>query len=135
MPARETTLLRGKPVADAVYAGLESRIAALADRGIVPGLAAVLVGDNPASEIYVRSKTRSFERLNLLADTIRLPAETTEEELSALIGRLNANDSFHGLLVQLPLPPHLPADRLLDRVSPQKDVDGFHPLNLGRLMA
>ena len=135
MAARKPSLLRGKPVADAIYAGLEPRIAALAERGTVPGLAVVLVGDNPASEVYVRSKTRSFARLNLLADTIRLPADTTEEDLSALIDRLNADDSFHGLLVQLPLPAHLPADQLLDQVSPLKDVDGFHPFNLGQLMA
>ncbi|MCH7573687.1 MAG: bifunctional 5,10-methylenetetrahydrofolate dehydrogenase/5,10-methenyltetrahydrofolate cyclohydrolase [Candidatus Marinimicrobia bacterium] len=135
MTARETTLLRGKPVADGVYAKLEPRIAALADRGVVPGLAAILVGENPASQVYVRSKSKAFARLGLMAETFALPSDTSASDLGALIDRLNGDDRFHGLLVQLPLPAHLAADRLLDRVTPDKDVDGFHPYNLGLLMA
>ena len=135
MTARETTLLRGKPVADGVYAKLEPRIAALAHRGVVPGLAAILVGDNPASQVYVRSKTKAFARLGLMAETFALPGDTSAADLGALIDRLNGDDRFHGLLVHLPLPAHLAAGRLLDRVTPDKDVDGFHPYNLGLLMA
>ena len=135
MTARETTLLRGKPVAADVYAGLEPRIATLADREIVPGLAVILVGENPASQVYVRSKTKAFDRLGLLAETFDLPGDTSEAALGALIDRLNSDDTFHGLLVQLPLPAHLNGQRLLDRVSPEKDVDGFHPYNMGLLMA
>ncbi len=126
--------MAGKPVAEAAYNGLKPRIAALRKHGVVPGLVAVRVGDDPASMVYVRAKTRAFERLNLVADTIELAPSTTQDELLELIDRLNADDKYHGILVQLPLPVQINPDRVLERVSPLKDVDGFHPENLGRLL-
>ena len=131
----DTIILKGKPVAEAVYAALEHRIEALRTAGMVPGLAVVLVGDDPASAVYVQSKDRAFQRLQLCLETFPLPSATGEEELLALIDRLNADERFHGLLVQLPLPPHIQPQTVLERVAPLKDVDGFHPDNLGRLLA
>lgn len=127
--------MAGKPVAEATYGGLEPRIAALRKQGVVPGLVAVQVGDDPASKVYVRSKTRAFEQLELVADTIELAAATTEAELLELIDRLNTDEKYHGILVQLPLPAQIDPSRVLEKVSPGKDVDGFHPENLGRLLA
>lgn len=131
----ETVIMTGKPVAEAAYGALEPRIAALRKRGVVPGLVAVRVGDDPASKVYVRSKTRAFERLELVANTIELAASTTQAELLELIDRFNGDDKYHGILVQLPLPAQINPDRVLEKVSPHKDVDGFHPENLGRLLA
>jgi len=130
----DTILLRGKPVAEAVYDRLQSRIAALREQGIIPGLAVVLVGDDPASTVYVQSKTRAFQRLELATETFPLLASTSETELLRLVDRLNEEERFHGVLVQLPLPEHIRSETIPERVSPLKDVDGFHPDNLGRLL-
>ncbi len=132
--SEDTILLKGKPVADAVYERLQPRIAALRDKGVIPGLAVVLVGDDPASATYVKSKTRTFERLELMSETFWLPASTTEDELLELINGLNSDERFHGVLVQLPLPKHINSDKVINRVSPLKDVDGFHPESLGQLL-
>lgn len=131
----DTILLKGKPVADAVYDRAQPRIAILRGQGIVPGLAVVLVGDDPASTVYVRSKTRTFERLELVSETFQLPASTSERELLQLVDRLNDDERFHGVLVQLPLPKHISPTEIIERISPLKDVDGFHPVSLGRLIA
>ncbi len=128
-------MMTGKPVAEAAYGGLAPRIATLGKRGVVPGLVVVRVGDDPASKVYVRSKTRAFERLELVADTVELAASTSQDELLELIDRLNADEKYHGILVQLPLPDQINPGRVLEKVSPGKDVDGFHPENLGRLLA
>ena len=131
----DTILLKGKPVAEAVYDRLKPRIAALRGQNIIPGLAVVLVGDDPASVVYVQSKTRAFQRLELALETFHLPATTSEAELLQLVDQLNDDERFHGILVQLPLPSQIRSQTVLERVSPLKDVDGFHPDSLGRLLA
>jgi len=131
----DTIILAGKPVAEAAYTRLQPRIAALEEKGVVPGLAVVLAGDDPASSVYVKTKTRVFQRLELVTETFRLPGSTTEQEVIQLVERLNEDERFHGILVQLPLPRHIQSETVLERVSPLKDVDGFHPDNLGRLLA
>src|SRR2546426_73641 len=112
---------------------LEGEIRDLKRRGVTPGLAAVLVGENPASHTYVRMKGKACDEAGLYHETLRLPAETTEAELLALIERLNADHKIHGILVQLPLPKHINTQRVLHRVDPGKDVDGFHPENVGKV--
>lgn len=134
MVSVETQILKGKPVADAIKANLSHEVEGLATQNIIPGLAAVLVGDDPASQVYVRSKQRVFEKLSCYSETFRLPAETTETELLALISSLNVNPKFHGILVQLPLPKHINSRNILLSIDPKKDVDGFHPINLGNLL-
>ena len=132
----ETNILSGEVVSDAVYAALEDRIKALSDNhSAVPGLAAVIVGEDPASEVYVRNKTRRFRNMNLHSETIRLPEETSQKELLSTIRTLNHDPVFHGILVQLPLPKHIDSDVVINAIIPEKDVDGFHPENLGRLTA
>jgi methylenetetrahydrofolate dehydrogenase (NADP+)/methenyltetrahydrofolate cyclohydrolase len=100
---------------------------------VVPGLAVVLVGENPASQVYVRMKGKACEQAGMHSETIRLPAATTEAELLAVVDRLNADPSIHGMLVQLPLPAHVNETRVLHRIRPGKDVDGFHPENVGKV--
>ncbi len=112
---------------------LAAEIAALTAQGVTPGLAVVLVGDNPASQVYVRMKGRACGEAGLHHETIRLPKETSEAELLALIDRLNADPKIHGMLIQLPLPKHVDEHRVLLRVDPRKDVDGFHPTNVGKV--
>jgi len=126
-------LIDGTAVGDAMRAELQGEIDRLRSRGITPGLAAVLVGDNPASTTYVRMKGKACDEAGLYHETIRLKPETTEAELLELIERLNADHKIHGILVQLPLPQHIDAQRVLHRVSPGKDVDGFHPENVGKV--
>jgi methylenetetrahydrofolate dehydrogenase (NADP+)/methenyltetrahydrofolate cyclohydrolase len=112
---------------------LKGELRALAAAGVTPGLAAVLVGDNPASATYVRMKGKASEETGLYHETIRLPASTTEAALVAVLDRLNADPKIHGILVQLPLPPHIATQPVLQRVVPAKDVDGFHPENIGKV--
>ena len=132
----ETQILSGKVVSEAVYAGLEDRIDSLkSNHSAVPGLAAVIVGQDPASQVYVRNKTRRFSKLNLHSETIRLPEETSQEELLTTINTLNNDPVFHCILVQLPLPKHIDSEVVIHAITPNKDVDGFHPENLGRLAA
>ena len=125
-------LIDGKAVAAALRAALATRVAALPFR---PGLAVILVGDNPASTVYVRNKDRAAAAAGLSAHTIRLPATTPEAALLAEIARLNADPAIDGILVQLPLPPQIATQRVLAAIDPAKDVDGFHPLNVGALAA
>ena len=129
----ETSILSGLEASKALYSSLESRISDLKDHGIIPGLAAVLVGNNPASEIYVKNKTKKFESLGLKTDVFRLKENVSEEELLSLIARLNNDTDFHGILVQLPLPKHIDSEKVLNAIIPTKDVDGFHPENAGLL--
>ncbi|HEV7967163.1 MAG TPA: bifunctional 5,10-methylenetetrahydrofolate dehydrogenase/5,10-methenyltetrahydrofolate cyclohydrolase [Candidatus Acidoferrales bacterium] len=132
MPAR---ILNGITIRDQIYAELKHEIAALSGEGIRPGLAAVLVGENPASQIYVRSKIAACEQLGLGSWLRTPPAAVTTLELLTLVAELNARDEVDGILVQLPLPPHVDAKRVVEAVEPAKDVDGFHPVNLGRLVS
>jgi methylenetetrahydrofolate dehydrogenase (NADP+) / methenyltetrahydrofolate cyclohydrolase len=120
-------------VGGAMRAQLGSEIARLAKQGIVPGLAAVLVGENPASHTYVRMKGKACDEAGLYHETMELPAATPEAELLALVDRLNADPKIHGILVQLPLPRQIDTQRVLYRVDPRKDVDGFHPVNVGKV--
>ncbi len=128
------TIIDGQAIAAEVRRELEGRVAALKARGVTPGLAAVLVGDNPASISYVRGKAKACAEVGIDAETVRLPADISEEALLGTIADLNADPRFHGIIVQLPLPPHLDGDRATRAVAPEKDADGLHPLNLGLLM-
>ena len=126
-------VLSGKDVSSSVYKGLFERIHALREKGITPGLAVVLVGEDPASQVYVRSKTRTFKKLDLFTQTYRLPKDTRQDELLGLIKELNNDNSYHGILVQLPLPKDIESDKVINAIDPKKDVDGFHPENAGLL--
>jgi methylenetetrahydrofolate dehydrogenase (NADP+)/methenyltetrahydrofolate cyclohydrolase len=129
----EPLILSGKDVSQSVYKSLLNRISILKDQNITPGLAVVIVGEDPASQIYVRSKTKKFKQLNLNTESFKLLDSTSEEELLKLIHALNENDQFHGILVQLPLPKQIDTQRVLETIDPKKDVDGFHPENAGLL--
>ena len=130
MPAK---LIDGAAIAAALRAELAGEVAKLQGRGVIPGLAVVQVGDNPASTVYVRMKGRACDEAGLYHETIRLPKETSEAELLALLERLNVDHRIHGILVQLPLPPQITSGRVLHRLDPAKDVDGFHPANVGKV--
>jgi methylenetetrahydrofolate dehydrogenase (NADP+)/methenyltetrahydrofolate cyclohydrolase len=126
-------ILDGTAIANAIRGDLKREVAALAAHGLTPGLAVVIVGEDPASQVYVASKGKACLEAGMHSETIRLPATTTEAELLAVVDRLNVDPTIHGFLVQLPLPKHLNAERVLLRINPDKDVDGFHPMNVGRL--
>jgi methylenetetrahydrofolate dehydrogenase (NADP+)/methenyltetrahydrofolate cyclohydrolase len=131
----DTIILSGKTVSQSVYNSLQTRINSLKSLGCTPGLAAILVGDDPASSVYVNSKARRFNKLGLLSETIRLPENISEEKILSNINDLNNDNRFHGILVQMPLPKHLNEAIIVKAVNPLKDVDGFHPENLGLLTA
>ena len=126
-------VLSGKEVSSAVYGGLSGRIQILKEKNIIPGLAVILVGEDPASQVYVRSKTRTFKKLDLFTKTYRLSSDISQDELLDLIVELNNDSSYHGILVQLPLPKHIEGDKVINAIDPKKDVDGFHPENAGLL--
>ena len=128
-------ILNGNAIRDAIYGELKQEIAALHAEGVRPGLAAVLVGENPASQIYVRNKIAACEHLGLESWQHTPPATATTKELLALIEELNSRDEVDGILVQLPLPQQVDTKRVLEAVGPAKDVDGFHPVNLGNLVS
>jgi len=126
-------LIDGKAMAAALVASVAKRVAALQAAGIEPALAVVLVGNDPASEVYVRRKVEQCERAAIRSILHRLPEHTSQNELLDLIDALNADEAVHGILIQLPLPAGIDAGLVLDRIDPAKDVDGFHPVNVGRL--
>jgi len=128
-------ILNGNTIRDQIYADLDGEIRSLASAGIKPGLAAVLVGDNPASKVYVKSKIAACEKLGLASFHITPSATMTTAELLALIKELNERDEVDGILVQLPLPPQIDSKKVLEAIDPAKDVDGFHPVNVGHLVA
>ena len=127
-------IIDGTAIGKQIRSELKADVEALKARGIVPGLTVVLVGEDPASHVYVRMKGKAADELGMKSDTIRLPAETPEAELLALLDRLNADRAVHGILVQLPLPGHMDSGKVLLRMKPEKDVDGFHPVNVGKLV-
>lgn len=127
-------LLDGKVMARLIRDEVATEATELLARGVKPGLAVVLLGEDPASQVYVRSKGNACQEAGMHSETIRLPAETTEAELLAVIDRLNADPQIHGMLVQLPLPRAINSDAVLRRIDPAKDVDGFHPVNVGKLV-
>lgn len=127
-------LLDGKAMSAAMREEIAQRVAALKEKGVTPGLAVILVGDDPASQIYVRNKGIACEKAGIHSITVRLPENTTQEALETEIRRQNADPSIHGILVQLPLPSHLDEAAALAVIRPEKDVDGFHVMNAGKLL-
>lgn len=128
-------LIDGKQISAQIRAEIKEETAAFVkERGYAPGLAVVIVGENPASQVYVRNKARACEEVGFYSEVHALPAETTQEELNALVDRLNGDEKIHGILVQLPLPKHLDENEVLLRINPAKDVDAFHPYNVGKIM-
>lgn len=127
-------IIDGKALAEKLQAQLAEKVRKLKDQtGLVPGLVVILVGNNPASQIYVRNKERSALAAGLRSEVVRLPETTTQEELLILIEKYNQDPDWHGILVQLPLPKHIDEEAVLLAIDPDKDVDGFHPMNMGRL--
>lgn len=127
-------IIDGKAVAEEVRAGVREEVARLKQQGILPGLAVILVGDDPASKTYVRNKERASKDAGIHSEVYRLPADTPEHEVLRLIGELNARPEISGILLQHPVPGHIDERRCFDAISPEKDVDGFHPVNQGRLL-
>src|SRR5580698_11355363 len=128
-------VLDGVAIAAEIKAEVGTEVQQLAARGIVPGLAVILVGEVPASQIYVRSKVKTCGELGIFSEMLTPPESITTEEMLALVAQLNAREDIDGILIQLPLPNHVDTKRLLEAVSPDKDVDGFHPINAGRLQS
>lgn len=127
-------LLNGKEVSQRIKDELKSEVAVLKEHGIHPGLAVVIVGDDPASRVYVNSKKKACEQVGIYSEEYALPAETTEAELLELVERLNHKNDINGILVQLPLPKHINEETIINAISPKKDVDAFHPVNVGKIM-
>jgi methylenetetrahydrofolate dehydrogenase (NADP+)/methenyltetrahydrofolate cyclohydrolase len=130
----DAKLIDGAKLADQVKVEVAGRVAELKARGITPGLSVVLVGDDPASAVYVGSKERTCIELGMRGETIRRPATISEAELLAIVDRLNDDPNVHGILVQMPLPKQINGDAIVRRIRPDKDVDGFHPVNVGKLL-
>jgi methylenetetrahydrofolate dehydrogenase (NADP+) / methenyltetrahydrofolate cyclohydrolase len=131
MPAE---LISGTKVAEEIREELKVKVAELKKKGITPGLVIVRVGEDPASVSYVSGKSKASEELGIYSETIVFPESATEKELLDKVEQLNKDAKFHGILVQLPLPKHIDADKVLNLINPQKDVDGFHPINVGKLL-
>lgn len=126
-------IIDGKLVSSSIRGEITAEVDALKAQGIVPGLAVVIVGENPASQSYVRSKQRTCEKLGMYSEKYELEDQVTEKDLLSLIDKLNTNEKIHGILVQLPLPKHINEATIIEAISPAKDVDGFHPINVGKL--
>ena len=134
MVAMSATKLDGTLYRDEIFSDLAQRVSALKEKGITPGLATVLVGEDPGSQSYVKMKHRDCEKLGINSIRKDLPADITQKELEAVIDELNADDACTGYIVQLPLPKHLDENAILERIDPEKDADGLHPVNLGKLV-
>lgn len=128
-------LIDGKALAQEIQAEVAQQVRRMTESGTRPGLAVVLVGENPASQMYVRSKVKTCETLGMRSEKVELPAESTTGEILAVVERFNKSGEIHGILVQVPLPRRVNAREVLDAILPEKDVDGFHPVNVGRLVA
>ena len=127
-------ILSGKEVSLAVKSDLKDRIEKLKEKGVVPGLTAVLVGEDPASQVYVRSKERQSAKLGFNSQVLRLADSTSQDELLKVVQELNQDVQVHGILVQLPLPKHIDSQMIIETINPEKDVDGFHPVSVGKLV-
>ncbi|MDW5561999.1 MAG: tetrahydrofolate dehydrogenase/cyclohydrolase catalytic domain-containing protein [Methanomassiliicoccus sp.] len=127
-------VIHGPEVAEQIKQELRIKIAELKERGVIPGLAVVLVGEDPASQQYVRNKAKSCQELGIYSRTILLPADTPEAKVLETVDELNADPAIHGFLVQLPLPKHIDENKVIMRIDPAKDADGFHPINVGRML-
>lgn len=130
-----STVINGRELADQMQAEIQKDVEKMTQQGIQPGLVVLLVGENPASQTYVRNKERAAAKIGILSKVEKLPETISEEELLAEIDKYNQDSRFHGILVQLPLPKHIDEEKILLAIDPKKDVDGFHPMNLGRLFA
>ena len=128
------TILNGKEIADEVLAECRKKVGILQSRGVTPGLAVVIVGDDPASHVYVNSKVKTCGELGIHSRKIELPTETTQEEVLQVVRDLNEDPAIHGILVQSPPPPHINEEEIIRLLDPRKDVDGFHPVNAGKLV-
>lgn len=131
MPAK---IISGTQIAAEIREELKGRVKKLSEKGVTPSLAVVLVGEDPASISYVTAKAKGAEEIGMHEETIRLPADTPEEEVIKTVDKLNKDPQFHGILVQLPLPKHVSTDKIINYISPEKDVDAFHPINVGKLL-
>lgn len=131
MPAK---IISGKEVSYQIREELKGRAAKLKERGVVPGLGVILVGEDPASISYVTAKAKAAEEIGIFETTINMPAASSEEEILRTVDRLNRDERYNGVLVQLPLPKYVSADKVINFISPEKDVDGFHPVNVGKLL-
>jgi methylenetetrahydrofolate dehydrogenase (NADP+) / methenyltetrahydrofolate cyclohydrolase len=127
------TIISGKEISASIREEIRERVAGLAEKGVTPGLATVLVGEDPASQMYVGMKKKAAEAAGIYSRRITLPEDTSEEELLGTVAALNADPAIHGILVQLPVPDHMDESEVLLAIDPDKDVDGFHPVNVGRL--
>ncbi|MGE6375310.1 bifunctional methylenetetrahydrofolate dehydrogenase/methenyltetrahydrofolate cyclohydrolase FolD [Peribacillus muralis] len=127
-------IINGKEIAEAVRQEISKEVQQLSEKHFIPGLAVILVGDNQASQTYVRNKEKACKDLGMHSVLIKKPADLTQEELILSIDELNQDESIHGILVQLPLPGHISEKAIIEAISPEKDVDGFHPINIGRMM-
>ncbi|MFU0801225.1 MAG: bifunctional methylenetetrahydrofolate dehydrogenase/methenyltetrahydrofolate cyclohydrolase FolD [Xylanivirga thermophila] len=131
----ETKIIDGRVLSDQLRKSIKQKVCELRQNNIIPGLTVILVGDDPASQIYVRNKKRACEQVGINSNVIRLDNNITEYELLGKIHDLNEDTSVHGILVQLPLPSHLSSEKIINTIDPSKDVDGFHPVNAGKLLA
>ncbi|MBO5938794.1 MAG: bifunctional methylenetetrahydrofolate dehydrogenase/methenyltetrahydrofolate cyclohydrolase FolD [Clostridia bacterium] len=128
-------IIDGKAISATIRAEIKEETERFYEKnGIRPGLAVIIVGEDPASQVYVRNKRRACEEVGFYSEAYELPADTTQEELNSLVDKLNADDAIHGILCQLPLPKHLDENEVILRIDPKKDVDAFHPTNVGRIM-
>ncbi len=127
-------LLKGKEVSARIKSELKTEVEKLKEKGICPGLAVIIVGDDPASQVYVRNKERACEECGIYSEKYELSAKTSQEELLSLIEMLNKKNSISGILVQLPVPKHIDEETIINAIAPQKDVDAFHPVNVGKIM-
>jgi len=128
------TIINGDEIAKTIRKEIKAEVDKLKAKGIEPGLAVIIVGEDPASQVYVRKKGEACNEMGICSETVRLPANTTEEELLKLVDKYNKDPKFDGLLVQVPLPKHISEERVLLRIDPGKDVDGFHPMNVGKMV-
>ncbi|MCM3495304.1 bifunctional methylenetetrahydrofolate dehydrogenase/methenyltetrahydrofolate cyclohydrolase FolD [Paenibacillus lactis] len=128
------TIINGKQISEEIREGIALEVQQLSKQGVRPGLAVVLVGDDPASHVYVRNKEKACHDLGFYSEVHRLPADSSQEEVLALVDKLNKQSSIHGILVQLPLPGHIQEKAVIDAIAVEKDVDGFHPVNVGNLV-
>nr|WP_093217139.1 bifunctional methylenetetrahydrofolate dehydrogenase/methenyltetrahydrofolate cyclohydrolase FolD [Sediminibacillus albus]SDK55881.1 methylenetetrahydrofolate dehydrogenase (NADP+) / methenyltetrahydrofolate cyclohydrolase [Sediminibacillus albus] len=127
-------IIYGKELAADLRQGMKKEVEKLADKGVIPALTVVLIGDDPASQSYVKGKQRASEEVGVRSRLIELPSSTSQEELLQLISELNNDVEVHGILVQLPLPDHIEEQAVIEAINPEKDVDGFHPINIGRML-
>lgn len=130
----EATIISGKQISEEIRKGIALEVEQLSKQNVRPGLAVVLVGDDPASHVYVRNKEKACHDLGFYSEVHRLPADSSQDEVLALVDKLNAQESIHGILVQLPLPKHIQEKAVIDAIAVEKDVDGFHPVNVGNLV-